>query len=224
MAARTSNRMVPGNWAHLWRWPWRAGALVVLALIVAGVGVAQITAVQGLRAPPAIEVPTAAGGVEGPAQSRSQRAAGVVVPPAAAAPGLMWFAPHSRAADSAQATGPGLWRRTAAGDAWEWEALPPDVVTERVDSGAGVPPLPAWPDDSARLQAERVLDPAGRVRGYWVWNAAYFVLQSSGSHRWEPHWTWARSGEPVLLIPEVCPFEPDGPAYRAGIPPQLDFG
>jgi hypothetical protein len=191
-------------------------ALAVLALAGAG-AVAQIVALHSLRVPVVTAVPTAAAGVQIPAPPPAPQ---LVVPPDPAATGLMWFAPTGGTGSGGQVSGPGLWRRLAAGDTWEWEPLPPEVVTVRVYAGAGVPQLPAWPDDSTRLRAERVVDAAGHVLGYWVWNAAYFVQQASGSHRWEPHWAWGPAGEPVLLIPEVCPYEPDGPTYRIGTSPQ----
>jgi hypothetical protein len=199
------------------------GVLALGMLGLAGAGAAtQIAAVQSLLVPAVTAVPTDAASGELPA--RPQLASQLTVPPDPAAPGLMWFAPSGGSAADGHDSGPGLWRRLAPGDAWEWEALPPEAVAVRVFAGAGVPSLPAWPDDSTRLRAERVVDPAGPVLGHWVWNAAYFAQQASGSHRWEPHWAWAPAGEPVLLIPEVWPLEPDGPAYRISTSPQQGLG
>jgi hypothetical protein len=130
----------------------------------------------------------------------------IAVPPDTAAAGRMWFDPCG------PSTEPGFWRRSPDGSAWDWSPLSADAsamsaIEEQVFAGQGGLPHPPWPSSAGQLQIKRVRDTGGRDLGYWVWNAASFVMLPSGSHQWTPHWEWTPAGTPLLLVPEEFPLE-----------------
>src|SRR5687768_4442524 len=97
----------------------------------------------------------------------AQRVALGEAPPAVSAPGLRWFDSDGAPSAAGVRPGPGIWRRDASGDTWEWMPLAAEAMTQRTYDGSGTPASPAWPNSPERVHVERVVQPNGREVGHW---------------------------------------------------------